>query len=123
MGAAVRARYTDADAFDAVRDSTFVQVAARYTDEVVRRANGAARHSVAADPAAPVGAPGSRQSVWTGTPRITRGPQVRTPRPFPLSALHALLVEPEDDDDADAAADADAEEWAGPLSDALLLGT
>ncbi|MFK0172469.1 hypothetical protein ACIQU5_27095 [Streptomyces sp. NPDC090306] len=129
LEAAVRAEYAGTNAFDAARDSTFVQVAGWYLGEVARRVNGAAWHCVAADPDAPAGAPGSCQSVWTGTPRVALGPDVETPRVFPLSALRALLVEPDDEDDEDEGGDEDggaegpASQWGGPLRDALILGT
>jgi len=113
----VRERYADVDAVDDALDSTFVQVAGWYVGEIARRVNdGAAWHYVPADPAALPGAPGSPQSGWTRSPRVAQGTAVETPRVFPVSALRALLVEPEEDDDEEMAA-----EWGGPLRDALIL--
>ncbi|WP_327116150.1 hypothetical protein OHB12_03735 [Nocardia sp. NBC_01730] len=116
LEALIRERYADTRAIDAARHSTFVQVASWYVGEIARRVNGAAWHYLPADPAALPGAPGSRQSVWTRTPRVAQGPAVETPRVFPLNALVAILVEPDENDDEETAS-----EWGGPLRDALIL--
>ncbi|MEU6378957.1 hypothetical protein [Streptomyces sp. NPDC046909] len=113
----VRDRYADMHAVNTDRHSTFVQVAQWYIGEVARRVNdGADWYAFPPDPAAPPGAPGSPQSVWTGTPRVALGPAVETPRVLPLNALRALLVEPDEDDDEETAA-----ELGGPLRDAVTL--
>jgi hypothetical protein len=116
LEAIVRERYADDRAIDDAWDSTFVQVASWYVGEIARRVNGAAWHYLPADPAALPGAPGSLQSVWTRTPRVATGPAVETPVVFPLNALRALLVEPDEDDDEEMAS-----QWGGPLRDALML--
>jgi hypothetical protein len=116
LEAIIRERYADARAVDDAWHSTFVQVAGWYVGEIARRVNGAAWHYLDEDPAAEVGAPGSWQSTWTRTPRVARGPAVETPRVFPVSALRALLVEPDEDDDEEMAS-----EWGGPLRDAVIL--
>ncbi|MEV6339443.1 hypothetical protein AB0M12_32590 [Nocardia vinacea] len=116
LEAIVRERYADACAIDDARESTFVQVACWYIGEIARHVNGATCHYLPADPAALPGAPGSRQSVWTRTPRVAQGPAVEPPRVFPLNALRVVLVEPDEDDDEETPSG-----WGGPLRDALIL--
>lgn len=116
LEAVVRERYADSRAIHDARGSIFIQVASWYVGEIARLVNGAAWHYLEADPTALPGAPGSIQNVWTRTPRVAQGPAVETPTMFPLNALRALLVEPDEDDDEELAS-----EWGGPLRDALIL--
>ncbi|WP_079145778.1 hypothetical protein [Streptomyces lydicus] len=91
----VRRRFGTVEEFDAARDEPFVQGACWYLGEVVRRNKGAVWQYVPYDPDAEPGAPGSRESVWTGVPFVDQPDKRVGGAAIPLGCLRALLLDAE----------------------------
>ncbi|MFI2188601.1 hypothetical protein [Streptomyces sioyaensis] len=96
LEAVVRRRFATVEEFDASRDEPFVQGACWYMGEVIRRNKGAVWQYIPFDPDAHPGAPGSRESVWTGVPFVDQPDKRVGGAAVPLGCLRELLLKEEE---------------------------